>query len=180
VLVEHVGHLVDLHVSGCAVGPGENGAYGGRHQRFVALGMMRQQIPHEMDPAALLAGPGQGCAMAAVRLSGRGPRDCEETPAKRPVLRWHLARSQHSPVARLTGSDGDDQHFAHDAVIFAHLQVQGIQPDVRIDASQGALAERLDDFVQSLAGARDGVIVDPGQLQSAQKASTFWVLTPST
>jgi len=56
-------------------------------------GMMRQQIPHEMDPAALLAGPGQGCTMAAVRLSGPGPRDCAETPAKRPVLRWHLAPS---------------------------------------------------------------------------------------
>ena len=78
-------------------------------------------------------------------------------------------QTQHAALAGLAHADGDHGRQTDDAVVLAHLQIDGIEPHVRIAVVQRPVAELLDQRIQFLAGPRHLALVHPVQPQALQQ-----------
>lgn len=172
-------------------GLGEYGADQGRYQRFVALRHVRQQIAHEVHPAALPGRPGQYLGDGGFQpfvgiadheldaLQAALHQTAQKFAPERLALAGAQRQAQDVALARFAHADGDHGRQTDNATVLPYLQVDRIQPDVRVALRQRPVTELRDQRIQFLAGPRDQALVDPLQPSACISSSTRRVLTLS-
>jgi hypothetical protein len=96
-----------------------------------------------------------------------GDETAQEGRPAGPVLARHEVEAE-----RLTHAVCGDAHGVHaghgrDPAGLAHLDVQGVELQVRVGARKGPAAEGLDDFVE---GGREAADLAPGDALDAERA----------
>jgi hypothetical protein len=78
-------------------------------------------------------------------------------------LRLDLAQveADHLAPAGLVHGVGDHKRLRADVALVAHLEVLGVQPQVRVVALERPLAERIDLLVEAAAERRDAILRHP-------------------
>ena len=96
------------------------------------------------------------------------------------VLLTRPDRKAHDfALSGLADANPDHHRCTHNAVILAHLHIEGIQPQIGIGALERALAKLLDHPIELLTDARDAHSVDPRQPQGFEQVIDRRTLTPS-
>ena len=123
-------------------GLGEDGPEGGGHHLVVALGDAGQQVPGEVDPAALVGRPLEaapdGGDQAGVLVrddqlhAGEAPGAQGAQEATPEGLVFGVADVEAQDLPAPVGSDpgGDDHGLGGHVVVVADVQVGGVQEDV--------------------------------------------------
>ncbi len=174
--LEHPGHLVELRHRRGVIGLGEDRAHDRRDGVVGSLGHDREQVPHEVHPAALPGGPMQDLrdrlAEPLVRVGDHESDPLQPSLHERAQERGPelvvLARpgrgTEHGALPGRRHPDRDDgRHGDHPAGL-PHLVERRVEPDVGALRLDRAAEEGSDLLVERLADPRDlgaGDPVDP-------------------
>ena len=165
---QHGRHLIPLLLNGAAALLGEHRAQCSSHHLLLSLGYGLQEVPGEMDPAALpgaaLKHAAHGFGQADVGIGDHQPHAREAalfeateelTPEGLAFAVAHLEPQQLTAAVTVdahghdNGPGADLQRFAE-----ASVQVRRVEIEVRVAAAiQRALQERLDLCIEPLANA---------------------------
>ena len=173
--LQGLGHFAQLAAHVTRVGLGEDRADGGRHHRALSLHHPRQDVAHEVHPAALPGGAQQDLAdrgLEARVVATDHERDAVEAPSAQVaqevtpeglVLAVAQGESQDLAVA-VEADPGRDHDGPRDhSPAHAGLDVGGVEEDVGEGAvGEAAGAELLESLVHLRADPRDLALGEPG------------------